>query len=446
MTKPLVDFAPAVLVNPIAATRLRSSLLDGRNPSDASLDDIAALLRSVPRPMPMPHLGDLEPAFLGLIPTRGCHLACRYCNFQQADVSALTMPLPMVRHAVTWYLDQVAALGRTTAGIHFFGGEPFYAPEVVDLAVPLARLLADERGIEVAFEVASNGVYSERRAQWIADNIDTIVLSFDGPEEIQNRHRPYVDGRGTFDIVAHTARVLSQGNGDLFLRACVTEDTAGHMADIAAWFCRAFHPKGVCFEPVQPAGEGGAGDLQPPDPWSFARNYVWAAEVLEDHGVQPVYAAADIRARRVSFCPVGSDVAIVSPDGSVDACYLLPQEWQTRGMDLHIGRVLADGMVLLDGDALQATRKENVWNKPACARCLCRWHCAGGCHVHHMPPESPGGYDRLCLQTRILTMRHLLEEIGRRDLVHALLEDEDVLMRAARQPSDLLLDMENACG
>jgi len=430
----------AALVDRTAALRLRESLLSGRDVSEGCLGEIAHVLQTEAEPPPLPRQGELAPLFLGLLPTRGCSFSCRYCGFLTPDEAGKVMDLGLARDVVDWYMGLVGESGRYNAEIHYFGGEPFCAEEVLDLTVNLARIRAAEIGVTVRFEVATNGAFDEGRCRWAADNLDTIVLSLDGPPDIQDRYRPYRDGRGSFEIVDRNARILSEGSGDLFLRTCVTAQTVNRMPEIAARFCQDYRLLGVCFEPVQPSAQSIVEQLEPPDPWTFARNFIQAAEILVSHGVEPVYAAADIHARRVSFCPVGQDAVIVSPDGTIDACYLLRRDWEMRGLDLCLGYVERDGSVTLDAERVAFARSLNVWNKPFCARCFCKWHCAGGCHVNHLLPDSPGDYDRLCLQTRIIALWKILKAMGQESLVHKLLADDEALERAARQVSDMLVD------
>ncbi len=437
---PLHDLA--ALVDRAAAMWLRESLFEGKAVGEGRLGEITRLLRAEAEPAPLPRQGDLSPAFLGLLPTRGCNFSCRYCGFLTSDEANKVMDLKLARDAVDWYMGLVSKSGQRDTEIHYFGGEPFCAEEVLDLTVHLARIRAEEVGCAVRFEVATNGAFSEERCRWAADNLNTIVLSFDGPADIQDRHRPYKDRRGSFEVVARNAEILSEHAGGLFFRTCVTAQTVDRMPEIAAWFCQNYRPQGVCFEPVQSTAQSQAGRLEPPDPWAFARSFIRAAEILEACGVEPVYAAADIHARRVSFCPVGQDAVIVSPDGAINACYLLRQDWEARGLNLRLGHIEDNGAVELDADRLAFARSLNVWNKPFCARCFCKWHCAGGCHVNHWLPDSPGDYDRLCLQSRIITLRNVLKGMGRQDMTRRLMEDAGALERAARQASDTLVDVE----
>lgn len=431
--------AVAALVTPSAVDQMRQALEVGEKVKTDRLRDLVELLTMAPAPAPQPGQGEPAPAFLGLIPTRGCNLACAYCGFPTPATSDQVMDLKVARTAIEWYLDRVVRAGVQMAEIHFFGGEPFYAGEVVEFAYHFARLKAAEMGCTVRFEVATNGTFDEDRCRWAADSLDSIVLSLDGPADIQDRYRHRRDGRGSFQAVVRSARILSEGPAELAIRTCVTAETVGRLPDIAAWIGQEFHPASVCFEPVQPSAFSAAAGLLPPDPWLFSRNFVEAARILEAYGVEPVYAAADISARRVSFCPAGQDVPIVSPDGSIAACYLLPQEWAARGLNLHLGWIEND-TVFLDNAAVARARGLNVWNRPFCDRCFCKWHCAGGCHVNHTLSGVPGDYDRLCLQTRAIALRNILKALNHDDLACELLQDRPALERAVWQPSDALAD------
>jgi radical SAM protein with 4Fe4S-binding SPASM domain len=435
---PLHDFA--ALLNRAAVAKARDHLTNEKHNRAEPLGQILSILRTEPAATPARKQGDLLPEFLGLIPTRACNLACVYCDFGATHEPQNMMSLELARAAVDWYLDLVCRSGKDKAEIHFFGGEPFCAPDVIDVAVYRAKARAKERGLFLRFEVATNGAFDERRCQWVADHLDTVVLSLDGPAEVHDHHRPCRGGQGSYALVARNALTLSEGPAELCLRACITRDTVDRMEEIADWFCRTFRPQSVCFETLQPTAQAQESGLYPPDPWEFARHYIRAAETLEAYGVEPIYATADIRARRISFCPVGRDVPIVSPDGMIAACYLLEGDWQARGLDMRMGWMAQNSAVTLDMDIVEALRDMNVSNRPTCDSCFCRWHCAGGCHVDHRLSGLPGAYDRLCIQTRSIALSNILKGMGQERLVEALLDDATALQTVVCQPSDRLLD------
>ena len=71
-----------------------------------------------------------------------------------------------------------------------------------------------------------------------------------------------------------------------------------------------------------------------------------------------------------------------------------------------------------------------------------KWHCAGGCHVNHTPTDPSDAYDRLCVQTRIIALRNILEAMGQDHLAREWLWDREAAERSVFQSSDLLLDLE----
>jgi len=120
----------------------------------------------------------------------------------------------LARTAIDWYLELVAG-GSATAQVHFFGGEPFCAPEVVEFAVHYARLKAAQVGCTVSFEVSTNGTLDEERCRWVADTLDSVLLSLDGPADMHDRQRARRGGQGSFEAVVRSARILSEGSAEL---------------------------------------------------------------------------------------------------------------------------------------------------------------------------------------------------------------------------------------
>ncbi len=406
------------------------------------LQDLVDRLRWPALPDPCARSGPLDnPIFLGLIPTRGCNLDCRYCDFVAPKKSSPVMDLDIARSAVDAYLRMLQVANRDRADIHFFGGEPFYAETVVHFVVEYATCRAAELGLTVHFEAITNGLFNSARCHWIAERFDTVVLSLDGPSDIQECHRPAFNGHPTFPVIERNARIFSDSTVELILRACVTRNTVARLAEIARWFGQTFRPSLVCFESLTSSPLSMANGLRPPDPWEFARNFEAAAQVLDEYGIETVLSTADISARRATFCPVGQDALIVSPDGAVNACYLLPEEWRQHGLDLQLG-IISDDRFELDPIAVLRARRLTVQTKTLCADCLCRYHCAGGCHVNHCTSVPAGQYDDLCIQTRLVTITRLLKQLSQDALAQEWLANRPALEAAAWQRNDRLISQE----
>jgi uncharacterized protein len=346
------------------------------------------------------------------------------------------MTLDLARDAIDAYLALLVSRGRTTAQVHFFGGEPFDAEDVVHFSVEYARRRASELGLTVSFQIATNGAYGTARCEWIADHFDVVVLSLDGPPQIQDKHRPTFAGGPSSPLVTQAARILSEGSCDLMLRACVTQQSVGRMEEIASWMSSEFVPSAVCFETLVPTPRADAAGLSPPDPWDFANHFLMAARILARAGVDTTISTVDLGSCRAYICPVGRDALLVSPDGSIDACYLPRESW--GDLDLRLGSI-RQGRIGVSARALRRVRSLSVLDKRLCGDCMCRFHCAGGCPVGHDTDRAPGDYDAVCIQTRLITIGRLVDRLGEHELVDAWMQDRAALEASVWRPTDRLL-------
>ena len=407
----------------------------------AKTGPVADLVRLFSRPpvgIPRVNQGALRPSFLGIIPTRSCNLACRYCAFGAATANERSMDTGLAVSLVDWMVATAKADGQGEVEVHFFGGEPLIAPGLVAAVADRVSARTAEAGIASRLHVATNGYFSERVCRFVGEHFDVAVVSLDGCEAFQNEYRPLRGGRPSFDVVARNVASLARSRARLCLRTCVTAESVRSLVDTCDWLCHAFLPSSLTIEPVQETPEARAAGIHAPDAREFARMAHRAIRASRSRGVSVVYAGARIDTLQASFCPVGKDALIVGPDGRVDGCYLMESEWRASGLDMRIGSFEAGSMTLAPS-AVERVRRAAA-GRVECARCFSRWHCAGGCHVRMQPSRPIEERRSFCLQSRALTACALLDAIGRPDLADDLLDDSEALERLAEERADHLED------
>jgi uncharacterized protein len=379
-------------------------------------EELRHLMRILSQPGAQPVMvqsGDLtHPMFLGLITTRGCNMSCKYCDFAAPKIGQPVMDLSLARGCVDAYFNLLAATEAKVAEIQFFGGEPFFGNHVAEFILPYARDLAQRTNIDVHFTVTTNGLFSPQRARWIAANFDAIILSFDGQAAVQNLLRPTAGGQESFEIVNRSAEILSAGTGELTIRSCITDATVSNLPAVAQWIGEHFNCTSVCFEALTPSELSDRNNIQPPDPVQFAQSVLQAGEVLDAYGIDTITSGTDLNVLQESFCPVGKDALIVTPDGQVNACYLLEKDWRAQGFDLGYGRFAQQSDIPafeIYRTALDSVRSLARRKSPLCADCFCKYHCAGGCRVNHPASQYTQGYDNVCLQTRAIVAGKLFD-------------------------------------
>jgi radical SAM protein with 4Fe4S-binding SPASM domain len=136
---------------------------------------------------------------------------------------------------------------------------------------------------------------------------------------------------------------------------------------------------------------------------------------------------------------VGKDTVIVTPDGIVSSCYLMPERWEKKNLNLEIGLIGQNGSVSIDTDRVKQIRRM-CEEKPRCRKCFCQWSCAGGCHVDNSWPGCEAHYSDFCRQTRLISFATLLENLELDDEIDGLFDKPAFIRLVTGQKSDRLSD------
>lgn len=388
---------------------------------------------------------EIDPLFLGLIPTEGCNLKCRYCHFNTSGLPE-QMDIKTAFSLVDWMIKTVKNRNRDTLKIHFFGGEPLTAMDFVSNVIHYARAEAARANLATWFEVTTNGVISPRTAIFIGTYFDAVVLSFDGFKKYHDKYRVNNNGKGSFDLVSATANILKELPVKLCFRICVTSKSVEELEQITCWFCKNFRPCVIDYEPLKTPPEKivitdkttAADSFSPPSPFLFAQNYLKAQKAAAHFGVEAVYSAVTGAEIRNSFCPVGQDTVIVFPDGRISSCYLPLNQLTPHGVDFNIGVVENRKTIVIDDEKLMALRSINK-EKTRCSKCFCKYSCAGGCHADNTLPGCSDSYTDFCIQTRIISAFNILKSLGLNKKAEKFINNRQDQKRVARASSDQLI-------
>jgi uncharacterized protein len=416
------------------ANQLKMVSSDNGNPT-SKLFELAHDLIHSPVKTISRRTGDLDPEFLGIIPTRSCNGACSYCDFGAGNASNERMSYKLAAESVDWYAGLLKSRQRNVLEIHFFGGEPMVARDVIEVVLQRARLVAAEKKMIPYFEISTNGQYSKEDSRFLGQYFSKVILSLDGFKVVQNKHRPLKAGKSSFENAVDTAKIISSSNAELCIRCCVSNTNILKMEEFTEWLCKNYRLSAINFEILCSTSQTDSAGLFPPDPVDFAIHFQKSSEIAAGFGIEVVYASDISDQPVVSSCPVGKDTAIVSPGGRISSCYLMPERWNKAGLDLDFGLFVKNGGLTIEQEKIDAIRSM-VENKPRCIRCFCQWSCAGGCHVGITYPGSSLEYDNFCRQTRLISAFTLLENLGLQKNIDELTLTPKSLQNIVNQDSD----------
>lgn len=135
--------------------------------------------------------------------TQSCNFRCKYCSYTQSN--------PLQRHhankemsketaekAIRFLRDHSVDCPDVCVG--FYGGEPLLKMELVKELTKYAEKILS--GKNIIFTITTNGsLLTDDIVEFFLLHDFHVVISLDGPKEINDKNRVYANGTGTFDSV-----------------------------------------------------------------------------------------------------------------------------------------------------------------------------------------------------------------------------------------------------
>ena len=321
-----------------------------------------------------------------LLLTHSCNQACIYClngieTYRKQE--QLAMSEDVAYRALQTAVDSITDDGRLE--VVFFGGEPLLN---WDLAKEIIRYCSEELlprypKVQVHYNLTTNlTVFPDDLIDVAQEHGMTFLVDVDGPEEIHDRTRPFIGGRGSFRTTAAHLERLAAAGIQASLRATVTSHNVSRMLEVAQTH-KDLAGASCAFVPLNPVDS----DIQLldmsmcPSPKLLAdglqqvyRSGLWDVERLfpfnEYQGrLQPGYSN-----RWGCGAPFGN-TPVITAHGKIYSCIYLVGNRRYEVGDLMLNDfpkkdVLADML-----DAVDITKRDR------CSGCSFRHLCGGGCPV-----------------------------------------------------------------
>lgn len=147
--------------------------------------------------------------------TQNCNLRCSYCpytrmNKQQRGFSSNTMTKEIGEMAIDFLREHSSDNEKVTIG--FYGGEPLINFKLIQHLTQYAKSAL--LGKKVSYTITTNGtLLTPRILKFLHENDCSLLLSIDGPENIQNKNRFFANGKGSFARVYENLRKLRMSFG-----------------------------------------------------------------------------------------------------------------------------------------------------------------------------------------------------------------------------------------
>ena len=319
------------------------------------------------------------PECLTLFLNNSCNLQCRYCYSSPSNGASDFLSPEAVQAAARAVAESCTARNRPLTVAFHGGGEPTLNPDHLRQLLTIVQDVAREQNLKLQTYLATNGVLPEEQVYWLAQHIDRIGLSCDGPPRVQNFQRPARDGSPTSPAVERTASILHRSGKPFHVRVTLAAETLGEQAAIVEYLVARYAPEEIRLEPVyvNPSGTNGPARDHAA---LFAKGFLAARRVAAAGPTRVVTSLTRPAALYGRYCNALRHVVNLVPGDVATGCFLESREEDVERHQMNMGALdRKTGRFALDRERIDALIRCGSAIPEDCRDCLCAYQCTHGC-------------------------------------------------------------------
>jgi len=327
-------------------------------------------------PVSFPRPQKLYPKSLCLIVSHACNMACSYCSLSSVTNEGNLMKPEIAKLALDWLIRNAPG---EKIDVDFFGGEPLLAWTTVKEAILFGEELAKSYAKKIRWSMSTNAIdLTEYILEFCQEHYISLVLSLDGPREINDLYRVLKNGEGSYNkVFENILRVVNKRDRGYYVRGTYTKKTIDFADSIIT-----LHKMGItslAFEPVVTIDPNLAITLDDipkiKDEYEkLARYYISCKQnniPIRFYHFELDLENGPCERKSAGGCGAGAEYLAISPKGDIWPCH------QFDGMpETKLGTIFdPPGEDMFDRFA----KLGHITGKQDCSECWAAYLCAGGC-------------------------------------------------------------------
>lgn len=333
--------------------------------------------------------------------TNSCNFNCRYCfgkNYLGAhEDKTLTLKVGKrcldILHRNMLLRKQEETGPQPVYSLVFFGGEPLIKFDLIRRLVRYGRDLFRDDPERLGFGVTTNASLMNKEViTFFKENDVTPLISIDGSESINDSHRRFRNGRGTYRKIAHNISLaaendLAMGSRMTITNACPEIDSVLQSVQGMGFFNNKLS---IVSGPDSNAIQGDEQERLLRSYERLAQQFVVKVKAGEHLPFDTFnhYLGILLTNRMYKIgCGIGLNGISVSPTGAVHSCYKLLGEEETS-----MGDIFDDKIYAVKSGVDYAQHVDTI---DRCKECEIRNICGGGCFADSYTSDKFGQHQAL---------------------------------------------------
>jgi uncharacterized protein len=344
-----------------------------------------------------------------------CNMRCRYCFADEGAYHAKreSMSLETAKKAVDFLIQNSGK--RKILEMDFFGGEPLMNFDVLKQTVYYAKAQGEKFGKKFLFTTTTNALLlNDEVIEFCNAEMENVVLSLDGREEVHDCIRKSVNGKGTQKIVLEKIKkfISLRGNKSYYVRGTFTAKNLDFGKDVI--YIADQGVDSISMEPVVtdiPDLKIGQEHME-----EISKEYEnlcdeYIRRHAENNGFNFFHFNIDLEggpclSKRVSACGAGNEYFSITPNGDIYPCHQFAGDptFKMGNVDEGITRT----------DIREKFKNSCLFTRKKCEDCFAKFICSGGCSAnnYHFNGDIDEPYEVTCgmMKKRIECAMHALAE------------------------------------
>jgi radical SAM protein with 4Fe4S-binding SPASM domain len=351
--------------------------------------------------------------------TKSCNLYCTYC---QENCGAVLKNKVMPWEIATAAMDYIFKNAKKEPiSLNFLGGEATLEWDLLKASVDYFRRLGLKKKEKTIIGITTNGCFAPYKADWLALNMDNILLALDGFKAIQDEQRG-----GSFDQVFENAKkIYAKAPAKLQFKTIISAESLEQLPQIVTFFGENFPGCTQSYEPLFEKDRGKNKILKSPAINLFFDKLLEILPLAQQYGSKITTSGAGIKPPSVAFCGAGETNFVITCEGQVVANSREGEEAFTE-----YGHFEPKKKVFVfdkeKQEQLTTLRTENIKEG---TDCYARFNCRGACRtakaeLEVQEAEAKGSYS--CEEIRRFTSKFLKLKVEEAAGTETEIEKEEV--------------------
>lgn len=306
---------------------------------------------------------------LSILLTETCNLKCKYCYCGE-ERGNKSININFVKKAI----EDFKSSGNQLF-IRFFGdGEPTIEFDKMKEITEFSKAL-DKNAY---FELQTNGTFSKEKAEWIANNIDIVWISYDGTTKVNDFYRPSYNNKSVSNIVENNIRFLNGKTKELGVRATIGKKNIYNQKDVIDKMVEL----GVKYLYSDLMFANVHNKLYYEDeinPMEYAREFLKAKKYANTKGIYyGSFFTVNFDEKTKISCRACIPMPHLTIDGYVSCCDM--GYASDKFKELIYGKYIeSENKIEYYPEKIENIKKRTVDNLKECNECKIKYKCAGGC-------------------------------------------------------------------